>query len=64
MSTGPSRAIGSPTKFAYVCKEGNFEDTGLFDCFAVDLFPKTNRISRRTSEPCLAWLTCCQIELT
>ena len=46
MSTGPSRAIGSPTKFAYVCKEGNFEDTGLFYCFSVEVFPKSNQIGR------------------
>ena len=46
MFTGPSRTIGSPTKSMYVRKEGNFEETGLFYCFSVEVCPKSNQIGR------------------
>ena len=48
MFTGPGRTIGSPTKSIYVRKEGNFEETELFYCFSVEVFP--NRI-KQVEEP-------------
>ena len=52
MSTGPSKTIGSPTKFMYVRMEGHFVETGLFYCFAVlDILSKSNQISIKTSDP-------------
>ena len=50
MFTGPGIKIGSPKKFIYVRKEGNFEETGLFYCFSVEVCPKLNQIGRRTSD--------------
>ena len=38
MSTRPSRKMDSTTEFMYIHTEGNFEETGLFYWFAVDLF--------------------------
>ena len=50
ISTVPSRTIESPKKFMYIRTEGNFEETDLFYCFAVEILSRMNVISWRTSE--------------
>ena len=45
ISTVPSRTIESPKKFMYIRTEGNFEETDLFYCFAVEILLRMNVIS-------------------